>query len=129
VVVTVSSLSKKAMQPEQRIVTRLPLTELWDSSGVLLLKRGRALGRNQMAELLRNNRVRFVTADCGLPLKWIPLDDRFRFWREEVKPHLIEPAIAKKGFRLENCPGEYCYVGSEWVADDQEAVILLESYH
>jgi hypothetical protein len=117
------------MQPDQRIVTRIPLTELWDAGGVLPLERGRAVGRDHVADLLRTGPVRFVLANCGSPLNWVPLDDCYRFWKREVKLHLVEPAAAEVGFRLEDWPGGYCYQGTEWTGGSQEAVVLLETYH
>jgi hypothetical protein len=117
------------MRPDQRVVTRLPLTELWDAQGVLRMERGRVVGREQVADLLRNGRVRFVLADCGSPLRWIPPNDSYRFWNEEVKHHLVEPEVAENGFRLEDWPGQYCFVGTEWGEDPQDNVVLLETHH
>lgn len=101
------------MRPDQRVVTRLPLTELWDGHGVLRLERRRSVGRDQVADLMRSGRVRFVLANCGDPLKWVPFQDSYRFWKDEVKPHMVEPSVAEDGFRLEDWPGDYCYVATE----------------
>jgi hypothetical protein len=117
------------MRPDQRVVTRLPLTELWDTHGVLQRGRGRAVGREQVTDLLRGGRVRFVLANCGEPLRWIPPDDCYRFWKEEVKSHLAEPGGFERGLRLEDRPGEYFFVGTEWGEDDRDHVVLLEIHH
>jgi hypothetical protein len=117
------------MRPDQRVVTRLPLTELWDAHGILPMERRRAVGREQVADLLRSGRVRFVLANCGDPLRWIPPDDSYRFWKEEVKSHLVEPDVAERGFRLEEWPGESCFVGTVWGEGDPENVVLLEIHH
>jgi hypothetical protein len=69
------------MRADQRIVTRLPIRELWDATGTLAGGRIRYLDRNMIAELLRKGPVEFVIADCGLHLKWIPADERFTFWK------------------------------------------------
>ncbi len=89
------------MRPDQRVVTRLPLTELWDPHGTLPMERGRTVGREHVTDLLRSGRARFVLANCGDPLRWIPSDDTYRFWKAEVKDHLVEPDAAERGFRLE----------------------------
>jgi hypothetical protein len=117
------------MRPDQRVVTRLPLTELWDAHGVLQIERRRAVGREQVTDLLRNGRVRFVLANCGEPLKWIPDDDGYRFWDEDVKYHLVEPDALERGLRLEDWPGEFCFVGTEWGKDDRNKIVLLEMHH
>ena len=88
------------MSPDQQVVTRLPLVELWDARGALPIERRNSVDLEQMTNLLRNGRVRFVVANCGEALKWIPLNDCYRFWKEEVRPQLVEPAAAERGFRL-----------------------------
>jgi hypothetical protein len=117
------------MRSDQQVVTRLPLTELWDAHGVLQVERRRVVGREQVADLLRNGRVSFVLANCGDPLKWIPPEDSYRFWKEEVKFHLVEPDVVERGLRHEDWPGEYCLVGTEWGEGDRKIVVLLETHH
>lgn len=115
------------MRPEQRIVARLPLTELWDASGALSVTRRRSVGRAEIGELLRRSAVRFVLANIGRPPQWVPVEDCFRFWREEVEPRLVEPAAADD-IRLEEYPGEYCFVAAEWGAETPPFVVL-EVFH
>lgn len=117
------------MRPETRIVMHLGLGELWDENGILEIRRGCEVGRQQVAARLRNGRVRFVVADCGHPLRWIRSDDCYRFWKEELKPHLIEPGALARGVRREDWPGEYFYGATEWGEYDRCRVILLEKYH
>lgn len=118
---------ERVMRP--LVVTTIPVSVLWDSSGELPLTKKRKVGRDQVSELLRYGPIKFVLADCGYPLKWVAVDDRFRFWKEEVKRHLIDPGEAETGFRLEDYPGEYCYVGSEWGGEGEVPVVLLEKHH
>ncbi len=113
----------------QRVVTRLPLTELWDDSGPLPFTRGRPVGRAELADLLRVGPVRFVVADCGSPLRWVPADDRYRFWKDEVKPRLVEADVAEGRFRLEDFPGERCYVATLWGEGEASPVVVLEARH
>jgi len=116
------------MRPDQRIVSKLPLANLWDAAGSLTLRRQRAVGQEQIAEMLRRGAVRFVLANCGKPLSWVALEDCHRFWKEEVKPHLVEPDAAEIGFQLEDFPDSFCFIGSQWGEDATGAVVLLETY-
>jgi hypothetical protein len=117
------------MRTEQRIVTQIPLTELWDSSGVLELHRGNAVSSERLIDLLRTGPVQFVLAKGASSLKWIPMSDCYRFWKEEVKPHLVEPLVSENGFRIEDWPDNYCYLGTEWMPRNLHPVVLLETYH
>ncbi len=117
------------MRPDQRIVTQLPLTTLWDTSGEIQLDKKRDVGCEEVADLLRQGPVRFLLADCGHPLTWVPAEDGYRFWKEVVKTRLVEPGLANNEFRLEDFPGEYCFVGTEWGGRDQVPVVLLEMHH
>ena len=116
------------MRPDQRLVNQLPLTDLWNAIEPLQLARKRIVGSEEIADLLRQGSVRFVLAQCGQRLTWVPADDGYRFWKDEAKPHLVEAGAAEEGFQLEDFPGDYCYVGSEWEGGP-EPVILLEMYH
>jgi hypothetical protein len=117
------------MNASQRIVTEFPLTELWNSLGPVPYQRANHLGADEIADMLRQGKVQFIVADCGYLLDWISMDRCFQFWKSEVKPRLVEPEVADKGFRLQGYPGEYCYVASRWVGDDAEPVVLLEKAH
>jgi hypothetical protein len=70
--------------------------------------------------------VRFVVADVGKPLEWIPNNQRYDFWKDEVKAHLAAPE--SKAF-LEEFPDEYCYFASEWNSYDGDTIILLSKAH
>ncbi len=41
--------------------------------------------------------MRFVLANCGDPLKWVPSQDSYRSRKDEVKPHMVEPSVAEAG--------------------------------
>jgi hypothetical protein len=109
-------------------VTRLPLAELWDEAGRVSLTKVRDVGAAAVADLLRDGPVRFVVADLGSGLSWVPADECYRFWKAEVKPRLVEPAAAEAGFRSGDYPGGYCYLASEW-AGGPGPVIALEARH
>lgn len=115
------------LRPDQRIVTKLPLAELWDDQGTLTGGRIRSLHRSNLAELLRSGPVQFVMADCGSNLEWIPMDERFAFWKRiqqqiaDLDPH--------QPIRLEQFPNETPYTASQWCGRAGECVVLLEKHH
>jgi hypothetical protein len=119
------------MRARRRIDNGRLGSEFRDANGKVVTERRGEVGREQIAAHLRGGRVRFVVADVGMgsPLRWIPPGEIYQFWKDEVKPHLVEPEAAERGFRLEEWPGEYCYVATEWGDEDQGIVIRLETYH
>src|SRR6516162_954957 len=78
------------LRVDQRIVTKIPLAELWDESGTPAGERIRNLDQNTLLELVRFGSVQFVVADCGLKLNWIPTEKRFEFWKT-VRPQIADP--------------------------------------
>ncbi|MCC8937904.1 hypothetical protein H8A99_15840 [Bradyrhizobium sp. Arg68] len=114
------------MDASQRIVTEIPLTELWDSNGPLDAYRTESVGEAEVVRLLRNGST-MVVADVGLPLHWIATDDRFAFWKNEVKSRLAEPNLDR--LDLDDYPAGYCYAASMWLCASLGAVIVLEKYH
>ena len=113
------------MTSDHRIVTRLPLAELWDERGTFAHGRARNLTGGDVKELLRAREVRFVVADCGLKLDWMPANRTWEFWRN-VKPAIADP---RKPIILEEFPGEAAYTASEWRGRDGECLIVLEKHH
>ena len=59
----------------------------------------------------------------------MPVEDCYQFWKLEVKVRLVEPDKDGGVFRLEDFPGEYCFIASEWRDGAEASVILLEKYH
>ncbi|MDB5347073.1 MAG: hypothetical protein JWP89_5450 [Schlesneria sp.] len=118
-----------SMRPEMRIVTQLPLARLWNDEGDLKLDKQRDVGIEQITNLLRQGSVSFVVANGGERLNWIAEVDTHRFWKDEVKPHLVESQAAEDGFHLEDYPGEYCYTASEWRGQGNLIAILFEKHH
>lgn len=76
--------------------------------------------------MLRLEEVRFVVADIGEPPRWIPNNETFDFWREEIRPHLAEPETS---VFLEDFPNQYCYLASKWKAYTGETIILFSKAH
>src|SRR5262245_41101053 len=100
------------MNPALRVVIQLLLPELWDESGVLEFKRGRALGRSDVGELLGIPGIRVVVADGGHPLLWIDGDELFKFWKRDARPRIVPPTMAEAGFYLDDFPGGYAYIAT-----------------
>ncbi len=114
------------MKPELRQVSKMPLTELWNESGVVTAHKVRDLGSSEIVAMLPAGKVRFVVADIGHHLQWISLEDCYEFWKSEVKLHLAHPEAE---IYLEDFPAEYCYSASEWKTDAGEPIVLLMKSH
>jgi hypothetical protein len=114
------------MKPELRYVSKMPLAELWNDRGVVAATKVQDLDAPDIVSLLRAGKVRFVVADVGHHLLWIPLEDCYEFWKSEVKTHLAQP---EADIYLEDFPGEYCYLASQWQAEEGEPIVLLMKSH
>jgi hypothetical protein len=105
------------------------MRELWDRNGAIHVKRGQSLSAADIKGQLRAHPVTFVVANIGQPLTWVEPSFAFRFWKEEVQLHLVDPPSAEAGFSLESFPGGYAYVASEWSGGSAPAVVLLGMHH
>ena len=103
------------------------MEHLFDEDGKLEARRERLLSRSALQEMLRQSRVEFLIADVGFPLKRIDVWKCHDFWKSEVQAHLVEDP--ENGFHLEDFPGEYAYIASEWCGEIQTPTVLLEKYH
>ena len=109
----------------QRVVTRLPLTELWDEAGTVAASHCRDLTGVDIRALLQAGPVRFVVADIAAPLRWVPIGDCFRFWKAEVQSRVADLA----GTSLDEFPGVYCYFASEWGPTGGPPIVVLSVAH
>ena len=101
------------MHPWARPARPIPLPELWDRSGTILsLRPRRWVGAGDIAALLREPGARFVRADPGMPLDWIAPAETFAFWKAEVRPRVVDPALGE--WSIEDYPGAYCFRAQEW---------------
>jgi hypothetical protein len=114
------------MIPNQKKVSCLPAEEVWAGNRLISTIKVRDLNAADLVDLLRSGGVRFVVADVGKPYQWIPNNEGYDFWKDEVKPHLANPG---SGVALEDFPDEYCYVASEWKTYEGEMIILLSKAH
>jgi hypothetical protein len=109
------------------IITRLPIDRLYDDEGEVEAHRERYLSKEALQDLLRRYAVEFVIADIGMTLKYIEVQKCYEFWKSEVKAHIVDDPDS--GFRLEDFPGEYAYIASEWSGQIQTPIVLLEMFH
>jgi hypothetical protein len=117
------------MDPALRIVTRIPLTELWTERGPAAAVRERLLGRADVKALLQAGAVQFVVADGGQPLRWVPLEERFVFWKGSARDHIVEDP--SRPIDIYAYPEGFAYIASEWASGDVASppIVLLESHH
>ena len=114
------------MDPTLKIVTRLPLEELWRGKDFSTTARGRWLAGEDIRGLLRADSVQFVVVDLGKAPLWIEIDHCYNFWKQEIKLHLAEGSRIV----LEEFPGEYCYSASQWENRAGEPpIVVLEKHH
>jgi len=113
------------MDPSLRVVIRIPMSDLWDSEGNLTTTKRRTLVASDVVAMLRQGLVRFVVAECGGSLRWIPPSHCYDFWKTELKPRIVETQT----FDQADFPGAYCYVASEWDDGQPSPLVLLEMYH
>jgi hypothetical protein len=115
------------MTPQQRVVISLPLRELWDERGQVSTARGAMLDADEIVARLQDGTVRFVVANPGLPLGWIPPEQTFMFWKTEVRPRLGAKHAARAPSDL---PGGYGYIATLWALPDSDVqIVLLEMFH
>ena len=117
------------MDPALRIVMRLPLSELRTERGVVSAARERTLTRADVKALLQAGPVQFVVADVGKPLRWVPPEERYVFWKADARDHIVENP--RHPIDLYSYPEGYAYVASEWVADELSSppIVVLERHH
>ena len=114
------------MDPAKRIVTRLPLTELWNSAGIVDARRVGDIGKADIVRLLQDGSS-LVVAHVGQPLLWIADEDRFTYWKAEISCHLVGAGAV--GFYLQDYPDHYCYVAAMWECASSTHVIVVEKRH
>ena len=114
------------MDTALKIVTHLPLRELWRDDGFSTTLRCGSLTEDDITGLLRAGPVEFVVVDVGFAPRWIPLRDCYQFWKTEGKPHVAADARAV----LDKFPDSYCYFASQWDGGEPTApIVVLEKHH
>ena len=118
--------TKNLMENEKKIVTQIPLINLWTDTENIFAKRERYLTAGDIQEILKKYLVEFVVAKVGEKLKWISYDKSIDFWKTELKSHLAEDI---SNINLDNFIDNYAYIASEWKREIEVPIILLEKYH
>lgn len=114
------------MDANHRIVTHLPLRELWRDDGFSTPSRGKTLTHDDVRQFLASGPVQFVVVDVGAAPRWIPERECFQFWKNEAKPHLASATRAS----LDEFPDGYCYFATQWVGREREPpIVVLEKQH
>ncbi len=113
------------MQPAQRIVTQLPLRELWNDEGLLHSEREREVSAEEIRAMFRNGPLQFVVANVGEKLIWIALENCHEFWKKRALSHVCDPDST---IRLEHFPNGLAYLASVW-SSDAAPIVVLEAYH
>ena len=115
------------METLLKIVTLMPLQELWWPDGYTSKDRKSYLSEEDIKRMLQLGPVQFVVIDVGLAPKWIPVSERFDFWKTEVLCHLAAPDSKPS---LNDFPGSYFYWASEWKSPEgSPPVVVLEMCH
>ncbi len=128
------------MDPRLRIVTGLPLAELWNEAGPVPATRGPELDAPQVSTCLREGATG-VVARIGEPLLWVRGVELFDWWKAEAKPRLTPaggyryedvpnpPPRPPNAYRLEDFPDEHAWTASRWTLADGSVVVVFEEHH
>jgi hypothetical protein len=117
------------VDPRLRIVTRLPLQEIWDEAGLIRARKGELVGSDEIRQFLRAEPGALVEAVIGERMVWHTGNARFAFWKGTLRPHLIEPESAIEGF-VRNDEDPLCFIVYEWFPDDAgNRVLAAEGSH
>ena len=107
----------------QKLVTYIPLEDLIIEG--VEYKRSRYIHTDDIAERLRSGNYVFIIADVGAPLQLIKGNPIFDLWKR-IKANIV---IDVDAFSLDDYPGGFAFIASEWNSDPDQRVILLEKYH
>jgi hypothetical protein len=112
----------RRIDPALRRVTQLPVTELWDDSGVRPGRIARTdLSEDDIRQLLRRGPVQFVELVMGEVPNWVPPEATFSFWKERLQPRLTQWAPENRIY-TDELPA---YVASRWEIDDLAAPVVV----
>lgn len=109
-----------------RIVTEIPINNLWTDQEELSAKRISYLNKESIKHLLAQGQKTFVVADVGRKLEWIAPENCYEFWKKEAITHLADDC---EDIYDDSFPEGYAFIASEWTGKNNETLILLEKYH
>ena len=114
------------MDVAHRVITQLPLQELWRDDHILPASRGESLAGDDIRALLRSAPIHFVVAALGSAPEWILARECYDFWKSEVQPHLAAP---DSRVYLDQFPDGYAYLATRWGEEASTPIIVLEKQH
>ena len=76
------------MDSRHRIVSSLPIEELWTDAGPLSAKRLRYISPDDLELQMLLQAMPMVVAECGKPLHWVQSTEYWNFWKRNVTRHL-----------------------------------------
>ncbi len=114
------------MDYSSKIVTEIPIKNLWNDSEEIYAKKTKTLNQKEIQEILKKYPVEFVVANIGEKLKWIEVYNCYEFWKTEPQNKIIDNPDK---IELEEFKNHYGYLASEWIGEIQTPIILLEKYH
>jgi hypothetical protein len=114
------------MKYSDKIVTTFPLENLWNEHEEILATREQSLNKEKIKQMISLQPVEFVVAEIGEKLKWVGVNECYKFWKSEVEKHLVNDTDE---IILDNYPEGYAYLASEWKTIDSNSIIVLEMMH
>jgi len=114
------------MDPANRQVIKIPLTDLFDAQGRVEATRGVDLDAAAIAQHLRAG-APIVLARIGAPLEWLRGDEFVACWKSELKPRLWAPD--RDHIELEDFPDDRAWRATAWHLNDGSDVIVFEEHH
>jgi hypothetical protein len=114
------------MELAKKIVTKIPLSQLWDSNKLLEAKREAYLTQADIKGILQTEPTVFIVANLGKTLQWIKPSEIYAFWKSTAKNHIADDLSR---IDYESFPDNYAFVASKWVGEGEEVIVLLEKFH
>ena len=116
------------MMTSSQIVEKIPIDSLWNEDGEEIeYKRAEYLPSEEIKKILKQWPIRFIIARIGHPLKYIPEEECYTLWNQEVRDHMMDPP--KGALFLPDQLDGYGYLASKWVGSSEDDwVIVLEDY-
>ena len=110
----------------EKIITSMPISEIHDIPTNLIYHKVKHIDSQYIIDLIKKEKVKFVIANVGETLKWIDIENCYKFWKNEVKNHLANDL---NKIDIEQFENNYCYIASEFETASNDYLILLEKFH
>lgn len=116
------------MDPEKRLIIEWPIRELWNDAGPVPSRMLRdELSEADVKGLLGAAPVQFIFAPFGRRLEWVPLEERFDFWKSEVQQRLTQWGPENRVYN-DDFPDGFV-IASQWEIDGSDVPVVLLSLH